>query len=75
MHGGNFGEGTGRIWLTNVQCTGSEIKLSNCTASSNETNSCTHAQDAGVRCPLGIINNKQRFINRLYHAFLIIKDV
>ena len=26
----------------------------NCTASSNGVNSCTHAQDAGVRCPTGI---------------------
>ena len=49
-----FGEGTGRIWLDNVQCTGSERALMNCTASSNGVNSCTHAQDAGVRCPTGI---------------------
>jgi len=26
----------------------------NCTANSSGTNSCTHAQDAGVRCPTGI---------------------
>ena len=49
-----FGEGTGRIWLDNVQCTVSERVLMNCTASSNGVNSCTHAQDAGVRCPTGI---------------------
>ena len=48
----SFGQGTGRIWLTNVQCIGSETGLSNCTASSG-VDSCTHAQDAGVRCPLG----------------------
>ena len=46
----SFGEGTGRIWLDNVQCTGNERTLINCTASSNGVNSCTHAQDAGVRC-------------------------
>ncbi len=45
-----FGQGTGRIWLDNVQCTGSERVLMNCRASSNGSNSCTHAQDAGVRC-------------------------
>ena len=49
-----FGEGTGRIWLDNVQCTGSERILVNCTASSNGVNSCVHSQDAGVRCPTGI---------------------
>ena len=45
-----YGEGTGTIWLDNVQCTGSERSLINCTASSSGNNSCTHAQDAGVRC-------------------------
>ena len=46
-------QGAGRIWLTNVQCTGTERQLSNCTASSSGVNSCTHAQDAGVRCQPG----------------------
>ena len=49
----SFGQGTGRIWLDNVQCTGSERALMNCTASPNGVNSCTHSQDAGVRCPTG----------------------
>ena len=48
-----FGQGTGTIWLDNIQCTGSEIALTNCTASSTGVNTCTHAQDAGVRCPGG----------------------
>ena len=46
-----FGQGTGTIWLDNVQCTGSETTLTDCTASSTGVNTCTHAQDAGVRCP------------------------
>ena len=50
-----FGEGTGRIWLNDVQCTGSVRVLMNCTASNNGVNNCTHAQDAGVRCPSGIL--------------------
>ena len=49
----SFGEGTGRIWLENVQCVGSERQLRNCTADSSGVNSCTHSQDAGVRCLLG----------------------
>ena len=53
LNGSSFGEGTGRIWLDNVQCTGNERTLINCTASSNGVNSCTHAQDAGVRCQSG----------------------
>ena len=55
LYQASFGEGTGRIWLDNVQCTGSERALINCTAESNGVNSCTHAQDAGVRCQSGNI--------------------
>ena len=44
-----FGQGTGRIVLADVQCSGSETQLINCrhgTVSSN----CDHSDDAGVRC-------------------------
>ena len=54
MGNATFGEGTGRIWLANIQCTGSETWLTNCTVNSDGVNSCTHNQDAGVRCPSGI---------------------
>ncbi len=50
-----FGEGIGRIWLDSVQCVGSETDLTDCRANSIGIHSCTHAQDAGVRCPPGII--------------------
>ena len=53
LEGGRFGEGAGPIWLTNVNCSGDEERLFNCIASSNGMNSCTHAQDAGVRCQQG----------------------
>ena len=49
----SYGQGTGRIWLTNVQCIGSEMELSNCATNSSEISSCTHAQDVGVRCRQG----------------------
>ena len=53
LSGAFFGEGRGRIWLDNIQCAGNETNLMNCVASFNGINSCTHAQDAGVRCLLG----------------------
>ena len=46
-----WSEGVGIIWLDGVQCTGFENSLLSCAASSSEVNSCTHSQDAGVRCP------------------------
>ena len=56
LRGASFGEGTGRIWLDNVECTGNETELSSCIAISSDVN-CTHAQDAGVRCSPGSHNN------------------
>ncbi len=38
------------IWLDNVACAGTETLLTDCRASSIGINTCTHAQDAGVRC-------------------------
>ncbi|XP_062570475.1 neurotrypsin-like, partial [Saccostrea cucullata] len=45
-----FGRGTGRIHLNDVQCSGKETGLSNCTYS--ETNSCSHSEDAAAICIL-----------------------
>ena len=50
----NFGGGTSTIWLSNVECTGSEHQLIDCPTSSGSAESCTHAQDAGVRCLAGM---------------------
>ena len=47
----NFGEGTGRIWLDSVTCTGNESTLARCghPGISNTLN-CHHYKDAAVRC-------------------------
>ena len=46
-----FGQGSGPIWLDNVQCVGSELTLANCShLGLNVTRSCDHSEDAGVRC-------------------------
>ena len=51
VSGARFGQGEGRIWLSGLQCLGSERELSNCpTNSSIAATTCTHALDAGVRC-------------------------
>ena len=43
-----FGAGTGPIYYSSVGCSGSETTLSACSKSSGS--SCSHSQDAGVRC-------------------------
>ena len=69
----SFGLGTGSILLSNVACTGSERVLMNCTASSTVTG-CTHAQDAGVRCPSGRVKIYYRVL-MVYHHQCTLKDV
>ena len=46
-----FGEGSGSILLDNVTCTGSESSLASCGhLGVGITRSCSHSEDAGVRC-------------------------
>ena len=43
-----FGQGTGPIFLDNVQCTGTEETLISCQLLTNHN--CGHFEDAGVTC-------------------------
>ncbi|NXF41391.1 DMBT1 protein, partial [Nyctibius bracteatus] len=45
-----FGQGSGRVWLDSVNCTGTEAALSECRARPWGSNSCDHREDAGVVC-------------------------
>ena len=46
-----FGQGSGPIWLDSVTCTGNESTLASCVhLGVNITRSCSHIEDAGVRC-------------------------
>ena len=46
-----FGQGSGSIWLDNVMCTGNESTLASCGhLGIRITRSCSHFEDAGVRC-------------------------
>ncbi|KAJ8031269.1 Deleted in malignant brain tumors 1 protein [Holothuria leucospilota] len=45
-----LGEGVGAIWLSDVNCRGSESNLAACGNNGWGIHSCTHSDDAGVRC-------------------------
>ena len=46
--GARYGEGSGPVYLDNVNCFGNESRLTECTYTSSTT--CPHSQDAGVQC-------------------------
>ena len=48
--GGVFGVGSGAIWLDNVQCTGEEERVWQCSHEGWGVHNCNHSEDAGVRC-------------------------
>ena len=45
-----YGEGSGDILLDEIECTGSEISLEDCSKSEFGVNNCKHEEDAGVIC-------------------------
>ena len=46
-----FGQGVGDIHMTYVRCIGTESRLLSCSYSTTSRYSCSHYEDAGVRCP------------------------
>ncbi|KAF1477576.1 Deleted in malignant brain tumors 1 protein, partial [Pygoscelis antarcticus] len=68
----HFGQGSGHIWLDNVNCTGTEAALSECQARPWGSNSCDHREDAGVVCsdtsgqlPLRLANGSNSCLGRV----------
>ena len=45
-----FTDGTGQIWLDNVNCAGTETRLIACPANALGVHNCVHSEDAGVDC-------------------------
>lgn len=45
-----FGEGSGQIWMDDVNRSGNESALSKCEYHELELNDCNHSEDVGVIC-------------------------
>ena len=53
-----FGQSTGAIWLSSVNCSGSEVRLDECSlplgwSSGQENVDCSHEEEAGIMCYTG----------------------
>jgi len=51
--GNTYGSGTGPIWLDDLQCSGSETSLDNCTHGGWGVHNCGHGEDVSIRCDNG----------------------
>ena len=52
--GAFYGQGSGQIWLNNINCIGTEAALINCSHSGWGSHDCSHSEDAGVECTVGM---------------------
>ncbi|XP_062373446.1 deleted in malignant brain tumors 1 protein-like [Sardina pilchardus] len=50
LKGAQFGQGSGDIWMSEVQCVGSESTVKDCKSQRWGAENCGHHQDAGVIC-------------------------
>ena len=45
-----YGQGSGKVWLSKVECNGREMSLLECPSAGWGNNECPHTRDAGVSC-------------------------
>ena len=55
-----YGQGSGKIWLDDVNCTGTELTIEDCSHNGWGNKNCTHIQDVGIQC--AVSNGNLTFI-------------
>ncbi|PIK38168.1 putative deleted in malignant brain tumors 1 protein-like, partial [Apostichopus japonicus] len=62
-----YGQGTGQIWLDDVQCGGSEHNVLSCAHPGVGVHNCGHGEDAGVKCisPVRLVNGITDYEGRI----------
>ena len=49
-HSAFYGEGSGQIWLDDVNCVGTELTITHCSHRGWGSHNCNHGKDASVKC-------------------------
>ena len=57
-----YGQGSGRIWLDNLNCNGNESTIGECSHAGWGMHDCEHDEDAGVEC---VANGNSNYITIL----------
>ena len=52
-HNAFYGQGNGEVWLENLKCVGTESTIRDCAHRGWGMGSCSHSEDAGVKCIKG----------------------
>ena len=52
-----FGYGRGRVWMSDVNCNGTEHDVSQCGYDASGGVNCDHSRDAGVICDCKLLNH------------------
>ena len=53
-HEASYGQSSGRVWLRNVNCVGTELTIRNCLHGGWRIGNCSHSKDASVKCKAGM---------------------
>ena len=62
-----YGQGSGRVWLDNLSCLGTEMNIGSCVRKGWRVENCSHSKDASAKCYPG------QFYHDLKHYKVLIK--